>query len=538
MANRLSRWVKSMYLRITLTKTTIAFFMFSVVFCFVHALVQSFLFSLDADANTLASAIVSTAGAPQNEFGWLTRQRNGTTHVEVFTLMLCDAIPFEREDDPCVVVFQSNETSSTSSAGISNGLWKRENTSASSNSTQLPSGLSSSNSTGYLVPGIGAFIQPVLDNSSGNISGVELTLNNVNDGETTFLDTQCTRVLIYANQVLENSKREELALVGSEFWLLCISVFAVMYGSIPHLCAALAFRVLSTGWSAYSLWRTQDINWRFRVLLTEGACGIELFPGYFRTRTIVQIPDLALNVLALVLLAYLVTRLVRTYSTFTFQCVGGPDHVVKIYRLALGLFTCLQLLVYLLITSAALWIDQLLTGAIASISSHTTVYLALFVGTLALLLPWLAAGWRAWPFFAALAAAAQLVLLASVALGAACRARFGRGLKEYLRVARALEDADFAPGVFERVGAPPAAAARDGDGDPAPPASPPAYDAHDAAGDGPRGSALLARVTLPPPAVARAQRFSVVLPSLPTLGKNDPWEKAEKAREDEFGSRF
>lgn len=44
-----------------------------------------------------------------------------------------------------------------------------------------------------------------------------------------------------------------------------------------------------------------------------------------------QIADLVLNFLALLLLSYLVARLVRTYKTFMFRCVGPPDHVVKIY---------------------------------------------------------------------------------------------------------------------------------------------------------------------------------------------------------------
>ena len=78
-----------------------------------------------------------------------------------------------------------------------------------------------------------------------------------------------------------------------------------------------------------------------------------------------------------------------------FDRVGAPDHVIKLYRLFLGLFTCLQLAVYLLVTSVALWVDQLVNGAIARISSHTTVYLALFTFTLVAFIPWLASGWRA-----------------------------------------------------------------------------------------------------------------------------------------------
>ncbi len=48
----------------------------------------------------------------------------------------------------------------------------------------------------------------------------------------------------------------------------------------------------------------------------------------------------------------------------------------------LGVFVCLQLSVYLLVASTALWIDQLVNGAIASISSFTPVYLALYIFTI------------------------------------------------------------------------------------------------------------------------------------------------------------
>ena len=70
-------------------------------------------------------------------------------------------------------------------------------------------------------------------------------------------------------------------------------------------------RVLSTAWSAYEIWRTHDINRRFDALITNGPCGVDLFPGYFSRRLAVQIADLSLNVVALLLSAYLVWKLVK-----------------------------------------------------------------------------------------------------------------------------------------------------------------------------------------------------------------------------------
>lgn len=70
-------------------------------------------------------------------------------------------------------------------------------------------------------------------------------------------------------------------------------------------------RVLSAGWSGYAIWRTIDIHTRFTALITNGACGVDLFPHYFHDRLSVQIADLVLNVIALLVSCYLVWRLVK-----------------------------------------------------------------------------------------------------------------------------------------------------------------------------------------------------------------------------------
>jgi len=286
------------------------------------------------------------------------------------------------------------------------------------------------------------------------------------------------------------SEREELALIGSDFWLFGISVFAILYDSIPHLLAGFFIRVLSVGWSAYSLWRTGDIQHRLDVLVTNGACGVDLFPTYHYDRISFQIPDLVLNVIALLLSGYFVWHLAKEYAHFMFTRVGAPPAVVRVYRLFLGVFVCLQLSVYLLVSSMGLWIDQLVNGAIARISSFTAIYLALFIFTIIVLLPWISMGWFAvrremkrtmtaflliafvflvcwsimyyslvyrwtwiqWPFFASLTVAAQLGLVATLVLGVLCWRNFHMGLKQYLHVERILEKSDFEPDSFVRDG--------------------------------------------------------------------------------------
>ncbi|KAL5513487.1 hypothetical protein ACEPAH_3886 [Sanghuangporus vaninii] len=585
LANRVLIWFKSAYCRITLTKTTLVFFLFTFAHCFIQSLVQSFLFQLDSDACSLTSEIVSAAKVPENVFAWLSESHNDTTDSNRYTLKLCDQIPFEKseEENPCVVIFDSDDLSVNE---VPNGFRRRD----ASSSDKRDVDVSSLNRTSEEFPTslTQAFIQPVFDESS-NISAVELAIPGINDGQMVSLNVQCTRMLLYADQVLTNSKREVFALIGSEFWLLSTSTIALMYGSIAHLYAALAFRVLSVGWSAYSIWRTHDIDRRFDVLLTSGACEVDLFPGYVKPRIAIQSVDLSLNVLALILMAYLCSRLVRTYTTVMFRCIGPPDHVVRIHKYVLGLFTCLQVSVYLLVTSAALWLDQLRNGAIASISSHMSLYLSIFIVTLVLLIPWIWIGWRSvrfeqrrllyvfvglgllfevgwsgmydslvwrwtwieWPFFASTAVASQAILIASVVFGIICRLNFGKGLKQYLQAASALEKEDFEPEIFEssnrncaapnqndddgwaadiekRIMAERLSQALDfGAHQPAPPPSPPSWSI-------PAAPPKAAAATVPQSTwtsaeqTARPTSFTSVLPTLPTLDKFSPWSKPDQ----------
>ncbi|KAH8115391.1 hypothetical protein DFH11DRAFT_1507661, partial [Phellopilus nigrolimitatus] len=432
------------YFRITISKITTCFFLFSFLHCFIHGIVQSVLFSFDAGADLRVSTILKEAEIPPNEIAWLTRHRDN------FTLQLCKDVPIAGGNkSTCELIFQTG-------AGP----------------IQVPQGYRKRGSCGSCAKYIGENWDRFL-------------VDICKRGSPVFLNEQCTRVLVYANQVLANSKREELALVGSEFWLLGLSVFAIMYDSIPHLIAGYLLRVLSTAWSAYAIWRTLDIRSRFQGLLTDGACGVDLFPDYFDHRIPVQIADLSLNTVALLLSCYLVWNLVRTYATCMFKRVGAPEHLIKVYRFFCGIFICLQMSVYLLVTSTSLWIDQLV-HALVDISWHTHLYLGSFIVANIMLIPWIAMGWFSvrremhrtmlaflvvgalyvcgwgviyysqvfrwtwlqWPFFASLSVAAQIVQLASVVLGVVCRRSFHRGLAQYLYTDSMLERADFEPEVF------------------------------------------------------------------------------------------
>jgi hypothetical protein len=321
-------------------------------------------------------------------------------------------------------------------------------------------------------------------NSTGAIDGVDVSLDG---GQSFFhLDNQCTRILVYADQVLKNSKREDCVLISVQFWLFSISFIAIMYDSIPHTLAVFCARVLVTGWSAYTIWRTIFIEDVFHhlVINPDSPCHANLFPTYFKSRTTFEIPDLVLNCTALFLSAILSWRLLKAYKTHSFKSLGAPAKIIRIYKYFMAVLVCLQLSVFILMTAMALWINQLIS--ILWMSLHTSFYVAGAIFTAVLLIPWITMGWYGirrenkrlmsvflvlgfifisgwalmfyslvyrwtflqWPFLASLTVASYVVMIASMVLGIKCWLNFHQGLAHYLYAEDALASSDFEPEVF------------------------------------------------------------------------------------------
>lgn len=118
------------------------------------------------NASSLATSIVTEAQVSRKEMAWLTRSG------EDFNLKLCTDIPYGQAIDSCVTVFQSGQPNITVSAG-----YRRQDESESAQD-----------------------LNPASDWSAyGSVNGVTVQL----DGEASprFLNTQCTRVLVYPQQV-------------------------------------------------------------------------------------------------------------------------------------------------------------------------------------------------------------------------------------------------------------------------------------------------------------------------------------------------
>ncbi|KAF7327699.1 hypothetical protein MKEN_00349400 [Mycena kentingensis (nom. inval.)] len=448
------------FYRITLTRFTIAFFLFSFIHAFAEGFIQAFIFSQDSTASNTVSTILHQAQVPSNYFGILERPRDGNA-----TLTVCSRLDLDlpKEQRPCGLVYETNHPN-----------------------LPFPS---EHNLTSHL------FAEGITVSPTGVAGAVDVVLDNK---KTAKLSQMCTLVMTYPHQVLMNAQREDIALVVSQFWIFAISFFGIVYDSIPHLIAALCFRFLCTGWSIYIVWRTGDIRKRFEMLLAsdDSPCKPlqvdELFPGYFASREALQIPDLTLNIVALVLSVYLSTKLIKVYGVNTFNRVGAPPAIIRIYKYFLAVFVSFQISGLMLISAVSLWLDQMVNRDNAMSSDnftyHRSLYLALSIFTLAILVPWITTGWYAvrrewkklmvaflaaatlvftswvlmlkswsfaftfvnWPFFAIQIVAASISLVSTIGFGIVSYLHFDKGLAHYLYVDNELAKAGFEPELFEK----------------------------------------------------------------------------------------
>ncbi|KAF9048022.1 hypothetical protein BDZ89DRAFT_1126983 [Hymenopellis radicata] len=438
-ARRFKLKLKSCYTRITRNRLTATFFLFGFFHCWAQGIIQSLLYSIDAEYSTLLSKIEHAAHMDPHNHTWL----EGTS--EHYRLRMCNWIPHLDQNSPVAT----------------------------------------------LVP------NPIFVDSSAPLSNVVIVSKNETQGNVT-LSMQCTGILTFPAQDLKNNAREDLAFVFLQFWLFILSVVAMVYDSVPHVVAGVMARTLLTAWSAYAVWRTQSKKEIYQQLIAKPGNPVfgrplsHLLQGQIELRgesfdCQSMIPDLVLNVTALYIAGHLSWTLFREYQARSFTTVGAPPKIVRMYRYYLAVQACLQLEVYALIAGMSLWIDQLLNTYIRVISEHTFWYVAVFVFFSALVLPWLILGWYSirhekkfltaififtafvffftecimfysqvyrwtfvsWANLACFTVSSMLLIAASFILGIICMRNFGKGLAEYLHAESILESMDFSPEVFE-----------------------------------------------------------------------------------------
>ncbi|TFY70818.1 hypothetical protein EVG20_g2187 [Dentipellis fragilis] len=403
----------------------------------IHVKAASFLISVDGDWNTIVGGIVKQGNLPRGQFVDYSG-RNGN-----YGLRLCTGVPVVGRVDTCHPLYTSDLSDTTpSSRNFSSLDW------------MLPHGGDSQRLT--IQGSLGEQGNPVIVSQSNNAGRLQFSI------------------------------REEIALVVSQFWFFGLSLFAIIFESPPHLLALVIGRSLAAGWSTYALWRNGNFADRVQHLVGNSGtpCNLDIFPPYFQTRN--AIADIVLHFVALAIFLPLSWRLLKLYDTLTFSRVGPPKKILTIYRYFLVVFVGLQLAVFFLVVAMSLWVDQLINGVIAAISSHTTIYQALFIFTTVTLLPWISLGWFSvrrerkymmlafisigaiyvcawslmfysqvyrftwvdWPFFGCMTIISFIVVVISGAFGIVCRLQFGHGLLDYLQTEKSLARTDFEPDVF------------------------------------------------------------------------------------------
>jgi len=522
-----------MWDRITFSRLTTVYFIFSAIHFLIQVALQSKAFSINATAASFLSSILVQGNVSTRAFP-----------VFDHDLRLCDYIPSSLSANSCTIVWDGTPrddnwlcpannsstvastlgTATTSSDGTSSSpsytipspiatvsVQTTQTTSftlhravtitirpaavtpsASAAPTPSPSGsglidgsLYESNydndlvekkcKRGTIADGIQAF-------EDGNRQ-VEVILTGLLWSDTVaVLNSECLWALTYPVSILLNTKREDIVFIAFQFWLLGMSTVALLNESIPHILASLLTHMLATAWAAFQIKRTSDFHAQFARLTTNGACKpLNVLPQYWRDRSNAEIPSLALNALGLVASAFLTWRLIKLFGWQTFKRVGASLTINRVYKIVLTLSITIQLSLFFMVVTVALWIDQLFNGQIAQLAKLATLYKFMFTATLVLLVPWLMMGWFAvrrelripmmiflvlsigylagwaimflshsfrwtfvqWRFFSLMAIASVLLTLTAFVLGIICRANFGKGLSRHLNAQHRLPDDDF-----------------------------------------------------------------------------------------------
>ncbi|KAG6885704.1 hypothetical protein C0993_010876 [Termitomyces sp. T159_Od127] len=208
--------------------------------------------------------------------------------------------------------------------------------------------------------------------------------------EATNLSSTCVRALNWPVSVLHDTIREDIVFIAFQFWVLGMSVVALLNESIPHTLASLVTHMIATAWAAFQIAHTAHFKSNFSRVITNGACGgVHLLPNYWRDRGIAEWTSLAFNVLALLVSSFLTWKLFKSFGWQTFKRVGASLTINRIYKIVLTLSITIQLSMFFMVVTVSLWIDQLFNSAIGDLVDFETLYKVSSFATLVLLVPWL-----------------------------------------------------------------------------------------------------------------------------------------------------
>lgn len=305
-----------------------------------------------------------------------------------------------------------------------------------------------------------------------NDGKVGVLVSGIEGQEPFTLNDTCLASLNWPLSIIRNTKREDIVFIAFQFWVLGMSMVALLNESIPHVLASLLTHAMSTAWAAFQITHTANFRASFGRVIANGACAgtPSLLPKYWDARAMAEYPSLAMHILSLFISAFLTWKLMKLYGWQTFKRVGASLTINRIYKIVLTLSITIQLSLFFMVVTVSLWIDQLLNNNIGDLASFTVLYKVSSFITLAVLVPWLCLGWVAvrrelrlpmfgflvisvvylagwgvmffsttfrwtfvtWRFFSVMASASVLLTCIAFILGVVCRFNFGKGLLRYL----------------------------------------------------------------------------------------------------------
>jgi len=530
--------LKLMWERIALSRLTRAYFIFSVIHCVIQVTLQINAFTINATAASFLSSVLTQGNASIHAFpvfgndgelrlcdhipsslsadsctviwdgtprsdNWLGSGSNSST-VTPALASAPDSTPTSSSyapSSPVVAIptplVQAAHTTFSRTTVTITVLSPSVLPSAPATNTRQISSEESENLSEYLDGSYHdgnyygkALVKQKKRHSAGSVKAledengqVEVILTGILwDNTAAVLDSECLWALTYPVSILRNTKREDIVFIAFQFWVLGMSTVALLNESIPHILASLLTHMLATAWAAFQIRHTSDFRTQFIRLTTDGACKpLNMLPTYWKERGDAEIPSLALNAIALLISAFLTWRLVKLFGWQTFKRVGASLTINRVYKIVLTLSITIQLSLFFMIVTVALWIDQLFNGEIAQLATLAWLYKVMFTVTLVLLVPWLMTGWFAarrefripmmiflvlsiaylagwavmflsdsfrwtfvqWRFFSLMAIASVLLTLAAFVLGVFCRINFGKGLSRYLNAQQPVPGDDF-----------------------------------------------------------------------------------------------
>jgi len=469
--------------RITASRISIIYLTFSILNCIVQLVFQAQAFSVNAQAGNFLSDLISTGNLslPTGFF------------VLDSKLHFCDHVPTSFSARSCEIIWDG-ENGGTGNATFAFDSGNRSTNSVASSAPTTTIHLSPSAPTVHaLVNNVNTRHQdkrflpkPQVDVDEYHRTSVNgrtvVNLENLEiNGKVVNLETECLVALNWPVQTLRNTKREDVAFIAFQCWVLGMSIVALLNESIPHIIAAVLTHLSATAWGAFQVYNTNAFHRDFKRLTTDGACRVNLLPSYWSSRSRAEIPSLAFNVAALLLSCFLSFRLIKLFGWQTFKRVGASRTINRIYKLVLTLSTVIQLSLFFVVTAVVIWLDQLYNGAIAVMASQSNLYHAMVTVVITLIIPWLLTGWFAarlerklpmmvflvlsalyllavglmfdsetfrwtfvqWGFFGMMVSVSVLLILIGFIVGIMCRLNFNKGLVHYLNAEEPIRESSF-----------------------------------------------------------------------------------------------